>query len=133
MRDQYFPSAACVIKNKKILLLHRIVGFKVWEFPGGKIEFGESPEEAAIRETKEETGLTVKSLGLMAINSHITPQNHHHIWFCYKCKMLRGKIKVSDEDHDRYKWFTFDEMKKLPDMASSLKAFLPQLKKILSG
>jgi len=132
MRNQSFPSAACIIKNKKILLLHRIVGFKVWEFPGGKIEFGESPEEAAIRETKEETGLTVKSLGLMSINSHVTPQNHHHICFCYKCKILRGKIKVSDDDHDRCKWLTFDEMKKLPDMALSLKAFLPQLKKILS-
>lgn len=132
MKEQGFPSAACIIKNNRILLLHRITGFDCWEFPGGKIEFGESPEEAAIREAKEETNLTVKSLGLVTINSHVTPQKHHHIWFYYKCKVLKGKIKIGDKDHTEYKWFTFKEMKKIPSLALSVKYILPQLQKVLS-
>jgi 8-oxo-dGTP diphosphatase len=131
MKQQGFPSAACIIKNNKILLLHRTTGFDVWEFPGGKIEFGESPEEAAIRESKEETGLTVKSLGLITISSEVTPQKHHHVWFYYKCKILKGKLKIGDKKHSEYKWFTFKEMKKLPNLALSVRHVLPDLQKIL--
>ena len=131
MINQSFTSAMCIVKNKKILLLHRTVGFKVWEFPGGGIEFGESPEEAAVRETKEETGLTVKSLGLLEVNSHVTPQNHHHIWFFYRCKILRGRLKARDKDHDKYGWFNLEEMKGLPDLALSIRVILPHLKRFV--
>jgi len=131
MKEQGFASAACIIKNKKILLLHRIKNYDVWELPGGKIEFGESPEEAAVREAKEETGLIVKSLGLITISSEITPQKHHHIWFYYKCKILKGKIKIGDGEHKEYNWFTFNELKKLPDLALSVKIILPKLFKVI--
>jgi len=129
MKEQCFPTAAIVVKNNKILLLHRIKNFDVWEFPGGKIEFGESPEDAAIREVKEETDLTVKSQGLFTINSHTTPQKNHHIWFYYKCKIIKGKIKIKDKDHNDYRWFTFEEMKKLSNIAISVKSILLELKK----
>lgn len=132
MKEQSFTSYALIVSNKKVLLLHRSVGFRVWEFPGGGIEFGESPEEAAVREAKEETGLTVKSIGLWMVNSQVTPQKHHHIWFLYRCKIMNGNPSVSDEDHDEIGWFTFEEMKNLPDLALSVKAILPQLKKVLT-
>jgi len=131
MREQGFGSVACIIKNNKILLLHRTTGFDVWELPGGKIEFGEHPEEAAVREAKEETCLRVKSLGFITISSYVTPHKHHHVWFCYKCKILGGKIKISDKDHDEYKWFSFRNMREISNLALQVKYILPQLKKIL--
>ena len=131
MKEQGFPSAACIIKNKKILLLHRIKNYDIWELPGGKIEFGESPEEASIREAREETGLIVKSLGLITVSSEITPQKHHHIWFYYKCKIQKGRIKIGDRYHVDYGWFTFKEMKKLPNLALSVKCVLPELEKVI--
>lgn len=45
----------------------------VWEFPGGKCEFGESPEDATIRECKEETGLDVTILRLRRVITHTYP------------------------------------------------------------
>jgi 8-oxo-dGTP diphosphatase len=131
MKEQSFTSHALIVSNKKVLLLHRSVSFRVWEFPGGGIEFGESPEEAAVREVKEETGLTVKSMRLWTINSQVTPQKHHHIWFLYRCKIMNRNPMVSDEDHDEIGWFTLEKMKKLPDLALPIKAILPQLKKVL--
>src|ERR1051326_2887469 len=44
-----------------------------WEFPGGKIEFGEEPEQAVIREAKEETGLTIKIERLL-------PKVYTNVW-----------------------------------------------------
>jgi len=132
MKNQSFEVAACIIKNKKVLLIHRITGFDVWEFPGGKIELGENPKETAVREIKEETGLKVKNEGLITIDSHVTPQKRHHVWFHYKCKVLSGSIKIGDKDHTEYRWFTLCEVKKLPNLALSVKHILPELKKVLS-
>jgi 8-oxo-dGTP diphosphatase len=130
MRLQSFISAAFISDKNKVLLLHRSVGFRVWEFPGGGIEFGESPEEAAVREATEETGLSVKSLGLATIGSHVIKE-HHYIFFLYRCKVQSGEAKAKDEDHDKHGWFTFDEMAKLPDLALSLRVILPKIKKML--
>ncbi|WP_029181903.1 NUDIX hydrolase [Streptomyces globisporus] len=61
-------AAAIVARGARVLLVQRRVteGALSWQFPAGKIESGETPEEAAVRETQEETGLRVapqKSLG----------------------------------------------------------------------
>jgi 8-oxo-dGTP diphosphatase len=129
--EQNFPAAAIIVKDKKILLLHRVDGHKVWEFPGGKIEFGEHPEDAAMREAKEETGLVVKSQGIFSIVSQVTPQNKHQIWFFYRCEITSGEPRAADEDHDNFGWFTMDEIINMPDLALSVKGVLSELKKLL--
>ncbi len=54
-------AAAIILKEAKILLIHRFFnGKEYYVFPGGGVESGETPEEAAIREMKEETSLDVK-------------------------------------------------------------------------
>jgi 8-oxo-dGTP diphosphatase len=130
MRIQSFVSAAFISDKNKVLLLHRSAGFKVWEFPGGGIEFGESPEEAAVREATEETGLVVKSLGLAMIGSHVIKE-HQYIFFLYKCKYQSGEAKAKDEDHDNYGWFTLEQMERLPNLALSIKVILPKIKELL--
>jgi 8-oxo-dGTP diphosphatase len=127
---QTFGSYALIAKDSKILLLHRTTSHKVWEFPGGGIEFGESPEDAAVREAKEESGLDVRSEGLLSVNSHVTPQNNHYIFFLYRCTIVGGKESASDEEHDMAGWFTADEMERLPDLALSIKSILPKIKEL---
>jgi mutator protein MutT len=67
-----------------------------WEFIGGKIEFGEKPEEALIREVKEESGLEVEVVGLL-------PYVHTNIWqkgdeqhqvflLSYECRIVGGSL-----------------------------------------
>lgn len=131
MKKQCFSVATCIVKDKKILLLHRTDDFDVWEFPGGGIEFGESPEEAAVRETREEANVKAE-VRFLTINSHITPkpQNHHHIWFFYVCRKFKGKVKISNE-HVDYRWFTLKEMEELPNLALSVEHIMPELKKVV--
>jgi 8-oxo-dGTP diphosphatase len=65
-------SQAIILQNNQILMVKQYVqrGDIVWNFPGGGIEENESPEEACIREVKEETGFEVEIKRLLFRNSH---------------------------------------------------------------
>ncbi|MBU4681880.1 8-oxo-dGTP diphosphatase MutT [Cedecea davisae] len=52
-----------------------------WEFPGGKIEAGESPEQALIRELQEETGITAQKAELFETLEYQFPDRHISLWF----------------------------------------------------
>lgn len=68
-----------------------------WELVGGKVEFDETPEEATVREVKEETGLDIELVGMV-------PKIYTHIWknvdqpsykvflFVYKCAIIGGEL-----------------------------------------
>lgn len=59
MNIRYRACAAIIHKEKIVMVLHNHQGKEYWTLPGGKIEEGETPEEAAVREVQEETGLDV--------------------------------------------------------------------------
>jgi len=120
-----FVSGA-VIKNKKALLLHR-KDPNVWEFPSGRIEYGEHPSETAKREVKEETGLDVTVEKLLAIGSTIRPDKEHEIVLCFLCKPKKGKVILGEKDHTEYKWLTLDEIKKIKNLATSVQSILKEL------
>lgn len=130
MAGQHLGSYSLIVRDKKILLMHRQGGHRVWEFPGGGIKFGESPEKAAEREANEETGLEVQSTGLVLIGSNVA-SNKHYVHFVYGCNILNGKERVADEDHDKLGWFSLNEMEKLPDLELSVREILPQIRKWL--
>lgn len=60
-------SQAIIIRNNEVLMVRQYVqrGDIVWNFPGGGVEQGESPEEACIREVKEETGFDARIIQLL--------------------------------------------------------------------
>ena len=63
MKKQIDVTAAIIVKDKKVFAARRKTGAHLagfWEFPGGKVEKGESPKTAAIREVKEETGVVLQ-------------------------------------------------------------------------
>ncbi|MFK7696104.1 NUDIX hydrolase [Paenibacillus sp. HJGM_3] len=66
-KPTYGISEAIVIQDNRVLMVKQRVkrGDVVWNFPGGGIEPGETPEEACIRELKEETGYTIRVLRLL--------------------------------------------------------------------
>jgi len=60
MNIRYRACAAIIHKEEIVMVLHNHQGMEYWTLPGGKIEEEETPEEAAVREVKEETGLDVE-------------------------------------------------------------------------
>ena len=70
----------CIVKDNTVLLGKRknAHGEGSWCFPGGHLEFGESYEECARRETFEEVGLSIKNLQLVTATNDIFPREDKH-------------------------------------------------------
>ena len=98
-----------VIQNNKILLLLRNAGWKTgfWGPPGGIADEEESPKDTAIRETFEETGLTINQEDLHFLMAKIK-RDFGAVWF-YITDKYSGDVELSWE-HKDYKWFDIEEL-----------------------
>jgi 8-oxo-dGTP diphosphatase len=98
-----------------------------WEFPGGKVEPGETQKEALVREIKEELSYVLKpeDLRLLGENTHQYPQRKIRI-FLWEAE-VRSKPAFILCDHDQVGWFSLDEIKEL-DLTAGDKPFISLLK-----
>ena len=77
-----------------------------WEFPGGKVEVGESREEALVREIREELSVDIEvSEFLMTV--HHTYPDFHLTMHVFKCVLDQGEITLNE--HVALKWLSIDE------------------------
>ncbi len=90
-------AAAVVVHEGRVLIVRRRVseGRLSWQFPAGAVEPGEAREEAAVRETLEETGLTVKALKLLGERVH--PDTGRSMSYT-ACEVAGGHAHVVDTD-----------------------------------
>lgn len=103
-------SAAIIVKDGAVLLVRRAVseGELMWQFPAGGIEAGESAEDAAVRETAEETGLSVKAVRLLGERVH--PKTGRAMSYT-ACEVVEGKARVADDEElDAVAWVSHDEI-----------------------
>lgn len=101
--------AAIIVKGNKVFATQRGYGeFKDgWEFPGGKIELGESPQEALIREIREELDVDIKVGRLLETVEYDYPK-FHLTMHCFICELLSEEIIL--KEHEDAKWLAEDEL-----------------------
>ena len=102
--------AAIIRRDNKIFATQRGYGdFKDgWEFPGGKVEPGEKPEDAIIREIKEELGADIKVTGFLTTVEHDYSQFHLSM-DCFWAELKDGTEMILLE-HEAAKWLASDEL-----------------------
>ena len=102
-------------RDKKLLLGLRLSkhGEGTWSFPGGHLEFGETMIEAAIRETKEETGLEVANLELISVADELgaLDKGKHYVNIGFKAESFNGEPKITEaEKWAKWEWFDIDNL-----------------------
>jgi 8-oxo-dGTP diphosphatase len=94
MRSVHVVAAALIDADDRVLVAQRLPGGSLaglWEFPGGKIEPGETPEAALVRELDEELGVGVAATALVPVTfvSHAYP-DFHLLMLLYLCRDWQG-------------------------------------------
>ncbi len=102
-------SAAIFINGGKVLSTQRGYGEwkDWWEFPGGKIEPGESPEEALKREIREEMGADIE-VGESLVTIDYDYPRFHITMYCFRCDVIQGKLTILE--HEDSKWLSRSEL-----------------------
>jgi 8-oxo-dGTP diphosphatase len=90
-------AAAVIIRDGEVLMVRRRVkeGELSWQFPAGEVEPGESGDDAAVRETREETGLSVRASGQLGTRVH--PDTGRTMLYV-ACEIGDGTGYVADEE-----------------------------------
>ena len=103
--------AALIEKRGKYLIARRSTGDEnvlgKWEFPGGKVQYGETEEHAIEREIKEEFEMDIKAIRFLTNNVCEYPKKMVDLRL-YECKFLAGKFHL--HDHSEYKFVDRNEI-----------------------
>lgn len=125
--------AACALLDKEgaVLIAKRPAGRPLaglWEFPGGKVEAGERPEDALIRELREELGIEIAASDLTPLTfaSHAYP-DFHLLMPVYLCRHWRGDVTA--HEGQELQWVRPDALQlyDMPPADEPLKSALPRL------
>jgi 8-oxo-dGTP diphosphatase len=103
-------STAIITHEGRVLMVRRRQqeGKLLWAFPGGGIEDGETPEQAAVREVAEEVALEVK--GVRVLGARIHPQTGADMTYVV-CETVAGEARVKDaEELAEVAWITLEEI-----------------------
>lgn len=134
--NNVLPSTTAVVSDTagRIVLIRRKDN-ELWALPGGGMDLGESIEETAVREVKEETGLDVEVTGLIGV---YTNPNHvmayddgevrQQFSLCYTTRLLGGELAFDEESTD-ISWVPIEDLEDLamhPSMRLRIQHYLEQ-------
>ncbi len=116
--------AVILDKQNRCLLLRRSNACRSfvgkWEWPGGKIDDGETFDVALLREINEETGLEIELINVIGAYN-IEMAQIRLVVLCMEARLVGGTFKISEE-HDKYSWVSLTDLSKW-DMTAGLKEF----------
>jgi len=117
-----FPEApligvgAIIIENARVVLVKRAHPplQAEWSIPGGVLEVGELVRQAAVREAREETGLTVEPMELLGVYDRVLRNReqrvqYHYVLIDFLCRRITGELTAAS-DAAEVRWFAPDEL-----------------------
>ncbi|MBI4376242.1 MAG: NUDIX domain-containing protein [Elusimicrobia bacterium] len=127
MSPTHFVVTGYVVREGKTLLLYH-KKLKMWLPPGGHIDEGELPEQALLREIREETGLEAEIISpkrqpdsanegvlYLHVPNHVQlehiPDHGRHIDLIYFCLARDGQTVLSVREHEQLRWHSIDDLK----------------------
>lgn len=121
--------AAVIFKDGKIFATQRGYGaFKDgWEFPGGKVEAGESPEDALRREIREELETEIQVGKLIDTIEYDYPDFHLSMK-CYACTILSGDLHLVE--HEAARWLTAEQLDSVEWLPADI-TLIPKIARLL--
>ena len=106
--------AAIIVRNNRVLLIRRknVHGAGSWSTPGGHLDFGETPEQCAIRETQEEVGIEIKDVQFIAVtNDFFEASEKHYITLWMVGTYVSGEPKIAaDYEVAEVGWFDWESL-----------------------
>jgi 8-oxo-dGTP diphosphatase len=111
-------TAGVAQKNGRYLVALRKPGSSIgesWEFPGGKLDGGETPEEALVREFREEFSVEI-TVGDLVCTGTFTNRSTEYRLRAYRVRVLSEGFRLIE--HQKIRWCTVNELRDLPMAAS---------------
>jgi len=107
---------AIIIEGDRVVLVKRAHPplQAEWSIPGGVLEVGELVREAAIREAREETGLTVEPVELLGVYDRVLRNSekrvqYHYVLIDFLCRRVAGELAAASDAAD-VRWFSREEL-----------------------
>jgi len=124
-------AGALIVEEAKVLLLYNS-DEKLWEVPGGKIEGGVSPTQAAVRETAEEIGVSVE-LEKPFYSGEFQSGDNLFEWHGYLASINEGRPEINEsEKFDELKWFSKEDLENCNGLAPNIRMIEHGLKRLLN-
>lgn len=120
---------ALIERQDRLLVAKRAPGKSMpglWEFPGGKIQDGETPEDAIVREIREELGCNVRPIQSLPAHTHAYPELTVTL-VPYVCDVIDGEPRALE--HAQLRWASKKELRELEWAAADV----PILERYLAG
>lgn len=132
-------AAILIVDQEHRLLLMKRSDSGCWGPPGGAVEPGEYVEQAAKRETLEETGLEVDEISLFGVFSgpelyykYPNGDEVYNVTVIYLSRDWRGEVEINEE-HTEFRWFAVDEIPVSEEISPPIIPVIEQFKKEISG